>query len=408
MDQAHKDSAQVAPVESSTIAPRPTLQDWLLLRLDGVSLAISLVGTVTIAAAAVLLARLSGGIEWTGLSGVVLALLLLSAATLIGHFVVVALARQRYHERLAAMREAAREVGHGDLTATVPEGEDDLGLVGRSLNAMAARMGRLLQAQRDLLSGVSHELRSPIARIDVALELISVEIGEDDEKQELIAGIREETALLERHISRLLEAQRVSSKRTLLKRKPLVLDQLIKTVVERERLRLQKLGWTVKTELSLGDAEVLGDENALDRVFSTLIENAIQHGTPNEGASRTPELTVATKLDGSSNALVRVMDRGPGLTAEQCEGVFEAFFRIDSSRSTATGGTGLGMYLARKISEAHRGTARAWPREGGGLVVQLSIPLRGQKELKETLRVELDEERLQALARGEDDAAVAG
>lgn len=382
----------------STRSERVTLRDWLLRHLDSVSLAISLSGTITTAAAMVLLWHLTANLEGANLGGFIIGLLLLSAAALTAHFVVVSLARQRYHERLAAMREAAAEIGHGDLSTNVPEGEDDLGMVGRSLNTMAMRMGRLLQAQSDLLSGVSHELRSPLARIVVALELISAEVGDDPQKQELIDGIREETSLLERHISRLLEAQRVSTKRVLLSRKPMHLDELVQKVLGRERLRLGQLGWTVESDLRLGAVEVLADENALDRVLSTLIENAIQHGQPPEDADRRPCLRVETIVDKDRGAQVRVMDRGRGLTQEQCERAFEPFFRIDQSRSTKTGGTGLGMYLARKICEAHHGSAAAWPREGGGLVVQLQLPLRDQKKQKETLRVEMDEELLDQLA----------
>jgi signal transduction histidine kinase len=396
--KAGAEKSQPATDLSNIVAPA-TPRDWLLAHLDGVSLGISLGGTVTIAAAMVLLIRITGGLNTDDLSVVVMALMLLAAAALIAHFVVVAVTRQRHHERLAAMREAAREMGHGDLSAAVPEGGDDLGMVGRSLNAMAQRMGRLLQAQRDLLSGVSHELRSPIARIEVALELISLQSGEDPDRQELIEGIREETALLERHISRLLEAQRVSTKRVLLKRKALVLDELVRKVMDRERRRLDKLGWNVETALALGNTEVIGDENALDRVLSTLVENAIQHATPPPGSLHAPSLLIETRSDADGGAIVKVSDRGPGLTQEQCERAFAPFFRIDQSRSTKTGGTGLGMYLARKIAEAHHGRASAHPREGGGLVVQMTIPLRGKKELKETLRVEISADTLAKIAK---------
>lgn len=361
------------------------------------SLAVSLLGLGILATAAVLFFRLAGPPDWRSLSGVVLALMLLAAATIIGHFVLVAVARQRYRERLAVIQDAARELGHGDLAATAPEGDDDFGALGRSLNAMSDRTSRLLAAQRDLLSGVSHELRSPLARINVSLELLTVALPESEEATELIDGIREETALLERHIARLLEAQRVSTRRVLLQRKPLVLDELVNKVISRERLRLGKLGWAVEVELALGDLEVVGDDNALDRVLSTLVENAIQHAGEAHGQLGAASLRIETEKTRNS-AVVRVLDRGPGLTEDQCARAFEPFFRIDQSRSTKTGGTGLGMYLARKIAEAHRGTARAWPRDGGGLVVELRIPARGYKELKETLRVEMDADALKALA----------
>ena len=361
-------------------------------RFDLLSLSISLVGLVALAGAGLLYMRVGGPIQWTGFSGVILALLMIAAAALISHYVAVAMARQRQHERLVAMRTAAHELGLGDLQVEVPEGDDDLGNVGRSLNTMSWRISRLLTAQRDLLSGVSHELRSPLARISVSLELIEQDVGPKSDAHELIDGIREEVTLLERHISRLLEAQRVSRDRVLVERKVLAVDALVRRVVRRERLRLEEAGFEFQTDLRLGAGQVLGDENALDRVLSTLLENAVQYASDavdEQGAPRTPELRVETDSD-PRGALIRVLDRGPGLTADQCQRVFEPFYRTDASRNANTGGTGLGMYLARRICKAHGGQARAWPRPGGGLVVEMQLPLRGQKELKETMRVQLD------------------
>jgi len=361
-------------------------------RFDLLSLAISLVGLVALASAGLLYMRVGGPIQWTGFSGVILALMMIAAAALISHYVAVAMARQRLHERLAMMREAAHQLGMGDLQVEVPEGEDDLGNVGRSLNTMSWRISRLLTAQRDLLSGVSHELRSPLARISVSLELIEQDLTAASADTDLIDGIREEVTLLERHISRLLEAQRVSRDRVLVERKPLALDALVRRVIRRERLRLEKAGFVVQTDLRLGDREVLGDDNALDRVLSTLLENAVQYASEAldaDGQPLTPELRLETVSD-PRGAIIRVMDRGPGLTAEQCRRVFEPFYRTDASRNANTGGTGLGMYLTRRICKAHGGQARAWPRPGGGLVVELQLPVRGQKELKETMRVQVD------------------
>ena len=361
-------------------------------RFDLLSLAISLVGLVALAGAGLIFLRLGHPIDWSDLSGVLLAMLMIAAAALIAHYVAVAVARQRLHERLAAMREAAHQLGLGDLQIEVPEGDDDLGNLGRSLNAMSGRISRLLTAQRDLLSGVSHELRSPLARIGVSLELLEQDLESQPGATELIDGMREEAALLERHISRLLEAQRVSRDRVLIERKALALDALVRRVVRRERLRLEKAGFVVHTDLRLGDAQILGDDNALDRVLSTLIENALQyakHAANEAGEAVQPELRIETARD-PRGALIRVMDRGPGLSSEECRRVFEPFYRTDVSRNANTGGTGLGMFLTRRICKAHSGQARAWPRSGGGLVVELQLPVRGQKELKETMRVQLD------------------
>lgn len=362
-------------------------------RFDLLFLAISLIGLVALAGAGLLFLRLGSPVDWAGLPGVLLAALMIAAAAVIAQYVAVSVARQRLHERLALMREAAHQIGLGDLQVAVPEGADDLGNLGLSINAMSLRTSRLLTAQRDLLSGVSHELRSPLARIGVSLELIEQDLEGQTGTTELIDGIREETALLERHISRLLEAQRVSRDRVLTERKPLAPDALIRRVVRRERLRLEKAGIVVETDLRLGDAEVVGDDNALDRVLSTLIENVMRHGiggTDAAGQPHAPALRIESVRD-PRGALIRVLDRGPGLTVEQARRAFEPFYRTDTSRNANTGGTGLGMYLSRRICKAHGGQALAWPRPGGGLVVELQLPLRGQRELKETMRVRLDE-----------------
>ena len=365
------------------------LRDRLLERFDATLLVCTALSMGVSIAALVLLLRVSAQVPVIYL---VSGLIAINVAASVLLYLLVAVARERLRVRLGAIRDAAHELGGGDLSVEMPEGEDDLGAMGASLNTMRARVARLLNAQRDLLSGVSHELRSPLARIEVGLELIDMEL-EGDSDHELIVGIREEVALLERHIARLLEAQRVTRDRVVLRKQPVTIDALIETVVGRERNRLKKLGWDLELALNAADAEIQGDANALDRIFSTLLENAIRHAsTPADSVKDNaeqwrPSLKVESVLD-DKGLIVRFMDRGPGLNDDQCVQVFEPFFRGDRSRNTATGGTGLGMYLTRNIMRAHRGDVLARPREGGGLVVEMRFPLHGQSELKETMRVQ--------------------
>ena len=306
---------------------------------------------------------------------------------------------QRQMARVRILGEVAAELGLGDLSARAPvEPLDDLGALGSRLNAMADRIQRVLQAQKDLLAGVSHELRSPLARIEVALELVRIELeasraaapdGQDRRKgagEQLLVEIHEEVELLERHIERLLEAQRVGVDRVLPQRAEISLDGLVETVLRRENHRLERLGFKVVAKL-MSHGVVAGDHNALDRVVSTLIENVVQHAGGGDKSDQAKELRIETARD-ELGAMVRVLDRGPGLTPEQCLQVFEAFFRTDASRASNTGGTGLGLYLVKRIAEAHGGTARATPRQGGGLVIEMRLPLVGQKELKETVRMQ--------------------
>lgn len=347
----------------------------------------------TIALAVVALLALAGGVVLTlrpvvG-AGVVVALLALAAIAIAALLILALTLSQQLRARVRQMREVATEIGLGDLSARAPvDAGDDLGVLGHALNTMADRISRQLQANRDLLAGVSHELRSPLTRIDVLLELLRGEsLGPSNE--ELLTAIGEETALLERHISRLLEAQRVGLGRVLLDRHPLDLPDLVAKVLRRESRRLQQLNIAVIMDLDrLPYAQVLGDENALDRVFSTLIENVLQHAVPrpDEVPSRQPTLEVHARRDELA-AVVVVADRGPGVTAEQLPHLFEAFYRGDRSRALGQGGTGLGLYLVRKLVEAHGGQARAYPREDGGLCIELRFPLHGESNERETMRV---------------------
>jgi len=351
------------------------------------------------AVAAAVAIREAGG---THPAAAVLIMLSLAMLCLLGLVYVAVTHSRRSRLRADALRNVAAEMGLGDLSARAPVDDDDeLGGLGQSLNAMADRIARILQAQKDLLAGVSHELRSPLARIELSLELIQIELergradapaGVDRRRSpgaDLLTGIREEVALLERHIQRLMEAQRVGVDRVLVQRSEIVLDELIAQVLRRDEPRLASQGFGLELDLQLGDGVILGDANALDRVLSTLVENALQHGHIRAvvGAPAGPKsLRVETERI-EHGAVVRLLDRGPGLTQEQCLRVFEAFFRTDASRNSNTGGTGLGLYLVKRIVEAHGGTARAQPRPGGGLCIELRLPLYGLMAPKETVRM---------------------
>ncbi|MSQ84502.1 MAG: HAMP domain-containing histidine kinase [Myxococcales bacterium] len=396
-----------SPSDTSRLARRttgPLLSSTSLRRGERLIVLVSVLGLVAIASSLVLVVRTASSSHW----GLMVALHVAAVLLVTGVLAMALSQLQRNTARLRVLREVAQELGVGDLSARAPTDPlDDFGQLGLGLNVMADRIGRLLQAQRDLLAGVSHELRSPLARILVALELIRIEFeksracapgGVDRRRSEgalLAEEVEEEVHLLERHISRLLEAQRIGVEGALPQRREVHLDQLIEMVVTRERHRLQGLNWQIELALTLVDARLMGDENALDRVFSTLVENAVQHageGIDDSGRPAERNLRVETRRDETGQAIVTVMDRGPGLRPEDCQQVFEAFFRMDRSRSSSTGGTGLGLYLVKRIAESHGGQAKAVPRVGGGLIIEVRLPLLGvTREVKETIRMNIED-----------------
>lgn len=380
--------------------PRPSvLATSVFGRGEGWLVLLTVVGLVPLAVALVLTIRPSSETHL----GFVVALHVAVGLSLAGLLAAALSLLQRASTRLRALRDTAADFGSGDLSVRAPSQPlDDYGQLGLALNTMADRIGRLLQAQRDLLSGVSHELRSPLARIEVALELLRMELAINPLPSEAAAGFRgiieeiqEEVHLLEQHIARLLEAQRVGTEGALPKRSEFSLETLLERVLHRERHRLNQLGWTLELDLQLPAGRLVGDENALDRAMSTLVENAVLHagdGKADDGRVVQRVLRLETSADDAGRAVVRLLDRGPGLTQEQCLQVFEAFFRTDRSRSTQTGGTGLGLYLVKRIAEAHGGSARALPRPGGGLITEVRLPLKGsRREVQQTTRMAIQD-----------------
>ena len=378
-------------------AARPYLAPIGLVRGELLAIAVAVATLCALGAAGVTVWQSGMALAGTALS----ALLAASLGTAVLLAIALTLS-QGLRERARALREAAVEIGLGDLSVRAPvEPRDDLGALGQSLNAMAERIARVLQAQKDLLAGVSHELRSPLARIEVALELIRIELerersrapeGKDrrrNEGEELLIELHDEVHLLEEHIARLLEAQRVGMDRVLLQRSEVDLDAVTQTVLRRERHRLERLGFTFELTLDSLGSVVSGDANALDRVVSTLIENAIRYAandTKLDGQPCPPSLQVETNRD-ENGAIVRVMDRGPGLSPEECTRVFEAFYRSPSARARNAIGSGLGLFLVKRTVEAHGGRVRALARPGGGLIIELRLPVVGQTEARETVKV---------------------
>ena len=237
--------------------------------------------------------------------------------------------------------------------------------------------------------------------MEVALELIRIELesararapeGRDRRKsdgEELLEEMHEEVRLLEEHIGRLLEAQRVGTERVLLHRSEVAIDALAQTVLRRERHRLERLGFAFELTLDSLGSVVPGDANALDRVLSTLIENVIRYAsqdTSKDGVPCAPQLDIETGRD-EGGAILRVMDRGPGLTADECTRVFEAFYRSPSARAKIAAGSGLGLFLVKRTVQAHDGSVSALPRPGGGLIIEVRLPVSGQTELRETVKI---------------------
>ncbi len=268
-----------------------------------------------------------------------------------------ALLARRVTRPLERTREAMERVAAGDLDWRLPEtGPRELVALARSYNAMSARVAELLRSEKALMAGISHELRTPITRLRLELELLW-DLGEAALTEDRLEAMEGDLAELERLIAELLEISRLELGQQRLSPEPLSLLEIAREAARRCPLPQHVLRVT-------GEGEVLeGDRELLLRAVGNLLQNAGRYapaGTAVEIAVRGRSLSV--------------LDRGPGVPEEALERIFAPFYRQDPSRSRATGGVGLGLMIARQIAGLHGGRISAHRRPGGGLAVTLELP----------------------------------
>jgi len=267
---------------------------------------------------------------------------------------------------LRVLSQAAQQLSAGHLSARASlRRSDELGDVALAFDEMAERIERLVRGQRELLANVSHELRTPLARIRVALDLAAEGSAQDATAQ--LAGIAGDLAELERLTSDILTSARLelSSELPPLRVERTAAREMVDEAAE--RFRALHPSRALRVENRCGDAQVEVDRMMLRRALDNLLSNAEQHGGPSEIS------LVAAAADGRLD--IEVRDRGAGISPEDMQHLFSPFFRGDRSRTRATGGLGLGLLLARRIREAHRGSLEIESQVGAGTVARLRVPL---------------------------------
>lgn len=265
---------------------------------------------------------------------------------------------------LGTLERAASAFGDGDLDARARlRGEDEIGAAGAAFDAMADRVTILMRSQQELMGNVAHELRTPIARIRVALELAGE--GDAATAREVLADIDTDLGDLERLVDDVLTSVRLDLAQPL-HRDPVAPGELLAAAADRVRAGRARNPVVVEPTGDLPD--VLGDAALLRRVLSNLVDNAQKYsdaGTP---------ITLRARVVGERVRL-EVADRGIGIDAADLTAVFTPFFRSDRSRARATGGVGLGLAIARKIVVAHGGVIGVTSAPGAGTTVHVELPI---------------------------------
>lgn len=270
---------------------------------------------------------------------------------------------------VAALRGAARQLTGGDLTTRVPpeitRRHDEIGDLARDFDAMAARLEVLIGAQRRLVRDVSHELRSPLARLSVALELARRKVG--DAGAEELDRIELEAERLEALVGQLLTLSRLEAGEAGARLEPLDLAALVAAVAADAEFEATANGVSVTVDAPEA-CTGRGDEDALRSAVENVIRNAVHFTSPGSAVE------VRLAVDGTT-AVLSADDRGPGAPEESLPDLFEPFFRVEEARQRSPGGAGVGLAIAARIVELHGGTISARNREGGGLEVAIRLPL---------------------------------
>lgn len=261
------------------------------------------------------------------------------------------------------LQRAVERFGRGDLSARVnSRRRDELGELARTFDRMAGRIETLLTAERRLLLDVSHELRSPLARLGVAVELArtgaNVPVNLD--------RIQKESDRLNSLVGQLLQVTRAEGDPSLLRREPVRVDELVQQLVDDSNIEAHAHGCELHYDRKQ-PVTVDGDPELLRRAVENVIRNAIRYA---------PRETAVDVSLGRNNgtAVLDVRDRGPGVPEEALPQIFDAFYRVDTDRARSSGGIGLGLSIARRAIELHKGVIRARNAEPG-LEVEMQLPV---------------------------------
>lgn len=261
------------------------------------------------------------------------------------------------------LRTALERFGQGDLAArAVIHRKDELGELATSFNRMADRMQTLLAAERRLLLDISHELRSPLARLGVAVEL--ARSGED--RDHMLDRIQKEADRLNELVGELLQVTRVEGDPSSQKSELVPLDELLADIVYDSLLEAKTKHCTLLLKAPVAVA-LNGDEELIRRAIENVIRNAIRYAPPSTA------IDIALEKSGEA-AEISVRDYGPGVPEEALTRIFDPFYRVDSDRNRVSGGLGLGLAIARRSVELHKGKLMA-RNANPGLLVTIQLPL---------------------------------
>ncbi len=269
------------------------------------------------------------------------------------------------------LRTATQRLANGDLTARVGIGErrkgDEISDLGRDFDRMAERIQLLLLSQKQLVRDISHELRSPLARLGVALGL--ARRAAPPEAAKALDRIEQEASRLNEMISELLTLSLLENDSSLKETAEVELDELLQEVVEDADFEAANISRSVRLTESC-KLNVSGNQELLRRSLENVVRNAVRYT-----AEGTVVEVALYESEGGANASISIRDHGLGVPDESLDAIFKPFFRIEEARDRQSGGAGLGLAITAGTIKQHGGKVKATNHPGGGLLVTITLPI---------------------------------
>jgi two-component system sensor histidine kinase CpxA len=266
------------------------------------------------------------------------------------------------------LQSTVKSFAEGNLDARVsPElgnRGDELAELGREFDRMAERIAGLISSQKRLLADISHELRSPLARLTVALELARK--NSTPKADQALDRIEQETERVNQLVGQLLKLTRLESGAEEVPPEAVALEELVQQVIDDADFEAKALNKSVKA-VRLEQCRVAGSVELLRSAVENVVRNAVRY-TPQGSAV---EVGLQWRLD---TAVLTVRDHGPGVPQSELSHIFEPFYRVSEARERTSGGVGLGLSIAERTARLHGGTIRA-ENLPDGLLVTLELPL---------------------------------
>ena len=241
---------------------------------------------------------------------------------------------------------------------------DEIGELARQLQLSGIKIQELIKKQKDLLRDVSHEVRTPLARLQIATETLQLDAGD----KRALNQIKDEILIIDQLVQDLLHLSHFDRPSKSHQIENFKVNTLVDEFIERSKIlaSIKNLSIT-SSSTNTNNVDVKGNKFLLDRALDNLMSNAIRH-SPNNS-----EIEIKTEID-NENCYISISDQGEGVIEESLEKIFEPFHRLDTSRNRETGGFGLGLSLVKQIVELHKGSVNAF-NHPNGLLVKLSIPV---------------------------------